>query len=128
MAVTPEAEALIAAEERCLESVLVELENQRGSGARRFAHEAKRAQDLSSQIVAAKRDVDKQMLASDEAVAHGLTKLKKEEVESIEKLLERPYFARIVLEENEGEKTRTIEFRLGSASNLECRIIDWRRA
>jgi len=119
---------MIAVEEACLAEVLAGLESQLASEGVRFRHEARRAQDLSAQIVAAKRDVDKQMLASDEAVAHGLTKMKKEEVESLGKLIERPYFARIVLEEEIDGRPREIEFRLGHSSNIELRIIDWRKA
>ncbi len=82
------------------------------------------ARDLTSQIVASRRDEDKAALASDEAVAHGLSKLRKEKGSDLSALLEEPYFARVVTEEN----GRKVEFRLGTASFPTQRIIDWRKA
>jgi len=129
MSLSPEARARIESEEETLARVISELQSQQTADQQRFYREAHRAKELSSQIVASRRDVDKQLLASDEAVAHGVTKIKKEDLDSVEKLLERPYFARIVLEEEEEQGgTKRIEFRLGQSSNLECRIIDWRKA
>ena len=84
----------------------------------------KLARELTSQIVATRRDEDKAALASDEAVAHGLTKLRKGKTEDLESLLDQPYFARVVTEEN----GREVEFRLGTASFPSERIIDWRKA
>ena len=82
------------------------------------------ARELTAEIVAARRDEDKAALASDEAVAHGLTKLRKEKKEGLESLVEQPYFARVVT----NEEGRDIEFRLGSESFPDQRIIDWRKA
>ncbi len=82
------------------------------------------ARELTSQIVASKRDEDKAALASDEAVAHGLTTLIKNKSEGLESLEEQPYFARVVTLEND----REVEFRLGTASLTAQRIIDWRKA
>ncbi len=82
------------------------------------------ARDLTSQIVAARRDEDKAALASDEAVAHGLTRLRKAKSTGLESLAEQPYFARVVTQEN----GRDVEFRLGTASFPAQRIIDWRKA
>jgi DNA helicase IV len=129
MSLSPEAQSLIDEEKDCLKRILAELESQRTLTGRRLRREESRAQELSSDLVRARRDVDKQLLASDEAVAHGLRNLKQDEVESIDKLIERPYFARVVLEEdNERGGSKRIEFRLGIASNFDCRIIDWRKA
>lgn len=82
------------------------------------------ARDLTSQIVAMTRDEDKASLASDEAVAHGLSKLRGNKSLGLESLVEQPYFARVVTDEED----RQIEFRLSTASFPECRIIDWRKA
>lgn len=82
------------------------------------------ARDLTSQIVAARRDEDKAALASDEAVAHGLTRLRKAKSTGLESLAEQPYFARVVTQED----SRDVEFRLGTASFPAQRIIDWRKA
>ena len=52
----------------------------------------------------------------------------RQEVESIETLLKKPYFARIILEEIRDGKKVNIEYKIGNASNTDCRIIDWRKA
>jgi len=82
------------------------------------------ARDLTSQIVAARRDEDKAALASDEAVAHGLARLREHKSNDLESLAEQPYFARVITDEED----RTIEFKLGTASFPAERIIDWRKA
>ena len=57
-------------------------------------------------------------------MAHGLTKLRKNKSEGLLSLAEQPYFARVVTEEG----GREVEFRLGTASYPDMRIIDWRKA
>ncbi len=89
-----------------------------------FEADRRTARDLTSQIVATRRDEDKAALASDEAVAHGLAKLRKNKSSDLEALAEQPYFARVVTLEGD----RRIEFKLGTASFPEQRIIDWRKA
>lgn len=89
-----------------------------------FQQDRKLARDLTSQIVATRRDEDKAALASDEAVAHGLASLRKEKSTGLESLAEQPYFARVITE----EESRQVEFRLGTASFPAQRIIDWRKA
>ena len=130
MSITPEAQLFIEEEQEILRRVVSELQSQLTVGRRRLDTEEDRAQELTAQIVNARRDTDKQMLASDEAVSHGLAKMKRTELKGIEKLVERPYFARIVLEEEDETtgKLRKIEFRLGTSANSDCRIIDWRKA
>lgn len=88
-----------------------------------FREDQKLSRELNSQIVASSRDEDKAALASDEAVAYGLSKLRKGKSQDMEQLLEQAYFARVITEE-EGKK---IEFRLGTASFPAQRIIDWRK-
>lgn len=89
-----------------------------------FEQDQTLARDLTAQIVASRRDEDKAALASDEAVAHGLSSLRKEKTQDLESLLTQPYFARVITEEN----GRKVEFRLGTASFPAERIIDWRKA
>lgn len=89
-----------------------------------FHQDRRLARDLTSQIVATRRDEDKAALASDEAVAHGLARLRKNKSTGLESLAEQPYFARVVTEEG----GREIEFRLGTASFPDQRIVDWRKA
>src|SRR5262249_50304609 len=68
-------------------------------------------------------------LASDEAVAHGLTALRKDKTQGLDSLEEQPYFARVVTEElTENGAEKEIEFRLGTARFPAPRIIDWRKA
>ncbi len=94
-----------------------------------YEEDRKLARDLTSQIVAATRDEDKAALASDEAVAHGLTRLRKDKTEGLDTLVEQAYFARVVTDEvNEDGGRKAVEFRLGTASFPEQRIIDWRKA
>lgn len=129
MTLSEEARTAIEEEEETLRRIVADLQSQRTIGQRRLHTEEERAQDLTSQIVASRRDVEKQMLASDEAVSHGLANMKRTELKSIDKLLERPYFARLVVEEeDERGGLRKMEFRLGSVANSDCRIIDWRKA
>ena len=94
-----------------------------------YEEDRKLARELTSQIVASTRDEDKAALASDEAVAHGLTALRKDKSEGLDSLEEQPYFARVVTEElNEAGDLKEVEFRLGTASFPAQRIIDWRKA
>lgn len=84
----------------------------------------KLARKLTAELVNSKSDEDKAQLASDEAVAHGLSKLRKHFTENFEDLAKQPYFARVVTNENGKE----IEFYLGTTSFPRHRIVDWRRA
>jgi DNA helicase IV len=62
-------------------------------------------------------------------VSHALKDSKREELETLKKQLDNPYFARISLEEEEANgSTKIIEYKLGFAANPDLRIIDWRRA
>jgi len=89
-----------------------------------WSADKKLARELTSQIVASRRDEDKASLASDEAVAHGLSKLRKDKTTGLASLIDQPYFARVITKENGKE----IEFRLSTASLPSQRIIDWRKA
>ena len=54
--------------------------------------ENKRARALTSEIMETRRLEDKALLASDEAVSHGLKDAKREEVETLNKQVDNPYF------------------------------------
>jgi DNA helicase-2/ATP-dependent DNA helicase PcrA len=126
---TPEQQRLIAQEEELLGSVLSSLQTQLNDAASRFSAESARARALSSEIVAANRAEDKQMLASDEAVSHGLTDQKRKELASLGILLKKPYFARMELKEEDARgQVKSIAYKLGFAANPTCRIVDWRKA
>jgi DNA helicase-2/ATP-dependent DNA helicase PcrA len=92
--------------------------------------ENSRAQELTQAIMHTQREEDKALLASDEAVSHGLRDQKKIETTTLAAQIKKPYFARIELEEEDIRtgKTRPIEYKLGFAANPDCRIIDWRKA
>src|SRR3989338_8769974 len=82
-----------------------------------YEGDRKLARELTSQIVAAIRVEDKAALASDEAVAHGLTRLRKDKTVGLDGLVDQPYFARVVTDEfNEEGEQKKVEFRLGAAS------------
>ena len=69
------------------------------------------------------------MLASDEAVSHALEIGNLKTLKTLEKLKKKPYFARIVLEEDTPSGDRKfIEYKIGFSANPDCRIIDWKKA
>lgn len=82
------------------------------------------ARQLTAELVGARRAEDKAQLASDEAVAHGLSKLRRTITEDIGSLAKQPYFARVVTDEG----GREVEFCLSTVSFPKHRIIDWRKA
>jgi DNA helicase-2/ATP-dependent DNA helicase PcrA len=95
----------------------------------RLYQENQRARALTSEIHETRRVEDKALLASDEAVSHGLKDHKREEVETLRKQATNPYFARIKLEEElPNGSTSLIEYKLGFSANTDLRIVDWRRA
>src|SRR3990167_6984161 len=70
------------------------------------------ARELTSQLVATRRDEEKMLLLNEERVSHSLTELRKNKALSLDSLLDQPYFARVVCQEND----RTFEFYLSTAS------------
>jgi DNA helicase II / ATP-dependent DNA helicase PcrA len=129
MNLTVEQQRIVEEETSTLRGVLDSLQRQVNHHAVRLKSETERARELTSSLVAARRVEDKQMLASDEAVSHALKDRKEEELQTLGKLLDNPYFARMVIEEEDldGELTQR-EYRIGFQANLDCRIIDWRKA
>jgi DNA helicase II / ATP-dependent DNA helicase PcrA len=118
----------IREEENTLKKTIDSLRNSLSTESRKFHRLAKEARSLTSQIVTASRDLDKQMLANDESVSHALSNRAKDQSDTIEELLESPYFARIVLEEDSGSSKRLIEYKLGKKSHPDSNIIDWKNA
>jgi len=91
----------------------------------RDAHEdGKLARQLTAEIVGSRQVEDKVQLASDEAVAHGLTKLRRTITQDFDALAKQPYFARVVTDEDGKE----VEFCLSTVSFPKHRIVDWRKA
>lgn len=128
MPISEDASQLIAQEEHILGGVVASLEQQKDEKCRRFAHESTRARDLTQQFVQTRREEDKALLASDEAVAHGLTQRQQDDIKTLDQILKQPYFARMVLKEEAGTRFQEVEYKIGLAENSSCRIIDWRRA
>lgn len=128
MPLSPESQELLDKELATLESVLKSLREQIQRGVQKLRTESERSRNLISEIVAARRVEDKAMLASDEAVSYGLKDQKKDELESLRKLIFKPYFARFVVEEEVNGTPREFEYKIGFAANTDCRIIDWRKA
>ena len=128
MSVSAEALALLTEEANTLERTLLLLQRQRERNSDLLSRETTRARDLTSEIVNAGRAEDKQLLASDEAVSHGMVGQKLVEAKALETLLKKPYFARIILEEETDDGPKTIEYKIGYAANPDCRIIDWKKA
>jgi DNA helicase-2/ATP-dependent DNA helicase PcrA len=128
MTITPEQQAIIDEELKVLAEVSESLRKQASYAAGKFESEQDKSRELNSSIVASHRAEEKAMLASDEAVAHALSIKKKGDLKDIQKLLKRPYFGRVIVEEERPQGTKTIEYKLGLFANPDCRIIDWRSA
>ena len=129
MTISESHKQLILEEETVLKDVYASLREQLKRDLVRFSIESERARELTAALVGASRAEDKQMLASDEAVSHELTDQKKKDVTAIDTLLKKPYFARILLEEETPSgDIKPIEYKLGFAANPDCRIVDWRKA
>jgi DNA helicase II / ATP-dependent DNA helicase PcrA len=128
MEISPEAAKAIKEEELVLERVKDSLGAQLQASTTHFQSENARARELTSELVAATREEDKALLASDEAVAHAMSHKKAADIEVLRKLQKKPYFARFMVSEKDGQSIREHEYKLGFAANPDCRIIDWRKA
>ncbi len=129
MTISAEALAMIEEEEAGLRAVLTSLQEQLQTGRRRLGLETDAVHDYEEQIRSSRLDEDKQQLISDQAVSRKLSEMKRDELEGLEKLLDRPYIARIVLEETHPNgKVQRIEYKIGLSPNIDCRIIDWKKA
>lgn len=129
MTITAEQADSIQIEETVFNQSIDSLRQQLVQAEDKLFRENQRARALTSEIHETRRVEDKALLASDEAVSHGLKDTKREEVDTLRKQLLNPYFARIKLEEQQPSgQTSIIEYKLGLSANTDLRIIDWRRA
>jgi len=128
MTISEDAKKVIEAESSTLSTVLTSLEAQQKRGLERLSIESARARELTAALVSFRRDEDKQMIASDEAVSHSLRDKKEVEIATLDKLVKQPYFARLILNEETPSGQKRLEYRIGFAENSDCRIIDWRKA
>ena len=118
--------ARLSEEEDTLGKTLVSLKSSYQEEEGKLFQHSRDARDLTSQLVGAQRDSDKQLLANDENIAHQLSQRARESTTTIEALIENPYFGRIVIEEEIGNKLKTAEYKIGKATNLEASILDWK--
>lgn len=129
MSLSDESQQSITEEEAIFKGVAASLRSQLEHAEDKLYEENKRARSLTSQIRETSRAEDKALLASDEAVSHGLKDTKKLEIDRLKKQIKHPYFARIKIEEElDNGKLHTIEYKLGFSANIDLRIIDWRKA
>lgn len=119
----PEDQNLINDEEQRFSNAYQRIREALSQKAKELDDDEALARDLTAQMVAQTQDEEKQALASDEKVAHGLAKLRMDQSRALSDLIKQPYFARVVYNEN----GRDIEFKLGLGSFPEERIIDWRK-
>lgn len=125
---TSEQEQALEKEESIFSQTLESLISQDRQTRDRLRIQGQQARQLTSELVAARRDEDKQLLASDEAVSNVLKDNKKLELDSLERLKVRPYFARLEVQEERDAGVVKLEYKIGFETNLDCRIIDWRDA
>jgi DNA helicase-2/ATP-dependent DNA helicase PcrA len=129
MPISEEVIAMLNEEEESVRKVISSLKEQLLAARKRLGVEADNVQDYEEQIRSSRLEEDKQQLIADQAVSKKLSEMKKDELESLEKLLERPYIARIALEEEQPNgKIQRIEYKIGLQPNIDCRIIDWKKA
>ena len=119
---------LVDVEERCLSETLGSISKQKKESTSKLSRERERARILTAEMVNAQQVEDKQLIASDEAVAHALSSKKADDVQMLDELEDSPYFARFILEEEHNGRPITREYKLGKYANPDCRIIDWRKA
>ncbi len=120
----PQIEAIVAEEVERWKRVHADLSESAAHTSGNLEIDRARARELTAELVTSRNEEDKVQLSSDEAVAHGLSRLRQKFTKGFEGLLKQPYFARVVT--REGEKT--VEFFLGTASFPKHRIVDWRKA
>lgn len=117
-------QSLIDDEVARYESTFQRIQEELRTKTNELSHDEKLARELTAELVATKRDEEKQFLLSDEQVAHGLAHLRFKQANALSDLSKQPYFARVIY----NERGRDVEFKLGVASLPEERIIDWRKA
>ncbi|SVB98083.1 uncharacterized protein METZ01_LOCUS250937, partial [marine metagenome] len=125
MLLTEEDKKIIGEEERLLESTLQSLCRQlpQVQAAKISANEA--ARELTRQVVNEWNHEERQPLVSDEAVAHRILDIRKNNDKALYELIQEPYFGRVCTKEEDGSE---VSFLIGKKSNIEAGIVDWRNA
>lgn len=129
MSLTNAEKSLIYEEEAALEETLNLLKAQLDALYTKLKNQTDLARDLTAQIVNTTRAEEKVQIYSDEAVAHNFAHKANKEIKQIEKMLSDPYFAKIsILEDQENDQQKQIDYKIGKIANPDCRIVDWRNA
>jgi len=123
-------DALIKREESILLDIKTSIDRQIDELSSRLRSEQDRAKELTADMVSTRREEDRQLIASDEAVSHALKDRYELELKDLKILQEKPYFARILLEEydEKSDSFKNVEYRIGAIGNADCRIIDWKKS
>lgn len=125
--ITEEQKKIIEDEVSYFQQTIGQLQKLFNEANSKFIERNELARDLNIRLVSTSRDEDRAMLASDEAVARGLSGMKLDERKSLAELIHNPYFGRIVVREDFEDGTEKIfNYAIGKHSNLDCRIIDWK--
>lgn len=120
---------IIKEEEQALQRVLTILRKELDEQKNRFRAEEERSRELTAELVSTRRAEDRQLLASDEGVSHMLKERSGETVSTLEQMLQKPYFARLVYEEElPNGNMKSNEIFIGHHSNVAARIIDWKNS
>ncbi len=125
---TEEEAARILDEEAALQKTKADLVKLRAEDSDRHNRYADEARRITSEVVNSQRESDKQLLANDEAVSHAIASKSMSSIRQIDKLTDKPYFARIVLLDNSNGKDRKIEYKIGKRAVADANIIDWKNA
>ncbi|OVE79815.1 hypothetical protein BVY02_02205 [bacterium J17] len=129
MSISLEAQRLIDEEVRIFNSVLDSLRQEKLELTPRMLRQEDEARGLTETYLSLQQDGDRQLMASDVAVSRKLAKMKNDDSDKIDKLIEKPYFARIIVRETQPDgQEKDIEYKIGLNSNINCRIIDWKKA
>lgn len=128
MTLSEKAKHIIQTEENILKETLDTIKQHNNNFVDKLGEDKQKAFELTKELVNAKTDEDKQLLASDESVAHSIINKKLERIDILKKQYDKPYFARFEVEEIVNNKPQKFEYKLGFFGNSECRIIDWRKA
>lgn len=126
--ITPEGKSTICFELQSLDDVLASLIKQMEKTEQRLSVSSRNARTLTAALVGTHRDEDKHQLSSDESVEHGLAKMQRNELDRLQRVTKRPYFAHFTIAEIRNGKPVSLTYKIGFETNLDCRIIDWRDA
>jgi DNA helicase II / ATP-dependent DNA helicase PcrA len=119
-------------EERIFEETMLNLHIQKDALIEKLEKQKTESRELTSILVQTRRSEDKAQAHYDESIAHSLYSKSSEDLDRLIKIINKPYFGRIKIEETEqtlkGEQKKRYEFKIGHFANVDCRILDWKHA